>query len=177
MSRLLESLRVVPNFPKEGISFKDITSWYEDPELLRELRSSLIELVLNKNLKCDALIAIEARGFLSGAILADRLHIPLYLVRKQGKLPSNVIEVPYTLEYGKDSLELPVNSVKEGDTVIIHDDILATGGTAEAVYKAVSFLKPKKVLFLFLLELIDENLSGRKVLESLGCEVISLFKI
>ena len=125
----------MPNFPKEGIHFKDITSLLQSPEGVAECLELLLSQLLTK--KVDKVVAIEARGFFFGMLLAQALKVPFIPVRKSGKLPRKVVSQSYDLEYGSDVLEMHKDAIQKGDKVLIHDDVLATGGTAEAVCKMI----------------------------------------
>ena len=151
----------VPDFPKKGIVFKDITSLLESPEGVRLCLASLLEPLKNK--KIDKVVAIEARGFFFGMLLAQALKVPFVPVRKPGKLPRNVITQSFDLEYGSDILELHEDAINPGDNVLIHDDVLATGGTAEAVCKMVESLGGHIVQCNFIMKL--DFLEGFKKLE------------
>lgn len=156
-------LRVIPDFPKPGIQFRDVTSFLERPVLINHIKNALQD-----HYRCadaDRIVAVESRGFIFSAIMADRLHSALVLARKKGKLPPPVISQEYNLEYGSDTIEIREGAIKEGDVVIIHDDLLATGGTALAVYKLVKQFKPSKIYFSFLVEIRDEGLKGREFLQ------------
>ena len=175
MNTLKSKLRVVDNFPIPGIKFRDVTSWFEDPSALHEIRNSLRESFRLEDV--DKVVAIESRGFVGGALLADSVQAGLVLARKAGKLPTKTISLSYEKEYGIDTLEIGVDAIKEGDVVVIHDDLLATGGTAMAVWNLVQQFKPSKVIFSFLIEITDEGLGGRKLLEMTGCEVRSVLTV
>ena len=151
----------VPDFPKKGIIFKDITSLLESPEGVKLcLESLLLEL---KNKQIDKVVAIEARGFFFGMLLAQSLNVPFVPVRKPGKLPRKVITQSFDLEYGADVLELHEDAIQPGDKILIHDDVLATGGTAEAVCKMVESLGGQIVQCNFIMKL--DFLEGYKKIE------------
>ena len=134
MNDLIKSkIRTIPNFPKEGIMFRDITTLLKDKDGLNEVVSVLEERYKDKNI--DYVAGIESRGFIIGGILAHRLGVGFIPIRKKGKLPSEVISEEYDLEYGKDVIEIHKDSLKEGDRVLILDDLIATGGTALAACK------------------------------------------
>ena len=128
------TVRDVPNFPKEGIIFKDITPILENQELCSKIVDGFIEKI---SVKPDAIAGIESRGFLFGMLLANKLNIPFILIRKSGKLPYKTISQEYALEYGTAKIEMHVDSFKPGDNVLIHDDLLATGGTADAAAELI----------------------------------------
>ena len=152
----------VPDFPKKGIIFKDITSLLESSKGVQLCLESL--MVSLKNLKIDKVVAIEARGFFFGMLLAQTLKVPFVPVRKPGKLPRKVITQSFDLEYGSDILELHEDAIIPGDNILIHDDVLATGGTAEAVCKMVESLGGHIVQCNFIMKL--DFLEGSKKLES-----------
>lgn len=135
MEKLKEYIRHVPDFPKKGITFYDITTLFENPTGFDMALSALEERIKPKN--ADRLVGIEARGFVVGAALADRMSLPFSLARKPGKLPYRKISETYSLEYGTDQLEMHVDAVKSGDRVVLVDDLIATGGTLAAVCKLV----------------------------------------
>ena len=163
-------IRTVENYPIDGIMFRDITTLFSDPDGLREA----IDLFSNryKDIKIDKIVAIESRGFLIGAPLAYLLNIGLGLIRKPGKLPAKTFKQEYTLEYGVDQIEIHSDAIKEGEKVLIVDDLIATGGTVEAAVKLVHKMKAEIVECCFIIDLPD--IGGRKKLESMGQNVFSL---
>ncbi|HBE76687.1 MAG TPA: adenine phosphoribosyltransferase [Firmicutes bacterium] len=154
-------IREVPDFPKPGISFKDITTLLKDGPALRKVTDLLAEHFAAA--KPDLIVGAESRGFLLGAPLAYKMGCGIVLVRKPGKLPAAVAKVSYQLEYGQDSLEIHLDAIKPGQRVLIVDDLLATGGTISATANLVKQLKGEIVGFAFMIELDD--LHGRKKLE------------
>ncbi|WP_010135851.1 adenine phosphoribosyltransferase [Ochrovirga pacifica] len=135
MSKELEiniknSIRDVPDFPKKGILFKDITPILLDSQLTNNIAQALADA--HKHKKIDAVAGIESRGYLFGVLLAQKLEVPFILIRKAGKLPAKTLQQSYKLEYGSATIEVHEDAVKENSNVLIHDDLLATGGTAEA---------------------------------------------
>lgn len=150
-------IRDVENFPKQDILFKDITPLLQDGEALRKAAEELLLLV--GDVKIDKVVGMESRGFIFGPLLAHKLGAGFIPVRKPGKLPSAKISETFALEYGTDTLEMHTDAIKVGDKVLIHDDVLATGGTASAVAKLVERAGGEIVQFNFLLEL--EFLNGR----------------
>ena len=164
------AIRRVPNFPKKGIIFRDITTLWKDGRLLRKSTDVLYEHYKDKRI--DAVLGIEARGFVVGAPLAERLGVGFVPLRKVGKLPGEKISETYDLEYGTATLEIHTDAVKKGERILIVDDLIATGGTALAAAKLVEVLKGKVVGFAFVVELV--GLNGREALE--GYDVYSIVK-
>lgn len=156
-----EKIRVIPDFPQKGISFKDITTLLKDKDAYAYTVNSLAEVC--KELKPDIVVGPEARGFVIGAPLAYRLNTGFALVRKPGKLPAETVRYEYELEYGKDVLEIHKDAIKPGQRVVIADDLLATGGTALACARLVEMLGGEVVSIVFVIEL--EYLQGRKLLK------------
>ncbi len=138
MDDLKNYVRSVPDFPKPGINFYDITTLLMDPVGFRKALDEMERFVRSKN--ADKIISIESRGFVFGAALADRLHLGLITARKPGKLPYKTISEEYDLEYGTDSLEIHSDAVTKGEKVVVVDDLIATGGTLKAVCKMIERL-------------------------------------
>lgn len=174
----MKHLRFVPDFPRPGIRFVDLTSWFEQGWILNRLREELVRQFAD--VAIDKVVGIEARGFIGATLLTSdaRMTAGLAIARKPGKLPTEVYTESYSKEYGTDSICISTTAISESDTVVIHDDLLATGGTALAVYKLVKRFKPRKIIFSFIVELVSEGLDGRKFLEeNTGCEVRSLIAL
>ena len=167
---LSAKIRDIPDFPKRGIVFKDIMPLLADPEALHETVERLAEFAEPR--KPDLILGAEARGFILGAALAYRLNCGFVAARKPGKLPWRTVSVKYALEYGFDALELHADAIKPGTRVIVHDDLLATGGTARAKVDLVEQLGGEVVGLAFVIEL--EFLNGRDRLE--GYDVVSLIQ-
>lgn len=167
---LKDKIRVIDNFPKDGISFKDITTLIADGEGLRESVNLIADHLKDKNI--DIVVGPEARGFIFGVPVAYALGAGFVPVRKPGKLPGETLSIAYDLEYGTDNLELDKFAIKKGQRVAIVDDLLATGGTIEAVTKLVELAGGEVVSLNFVIELTDLN--GRAKLE--GYDVMSLTK-
>lgn len=165
-----EYIRVIPDFPQPGISFKDITTLLQDGAAYRASIDALKELVKEKQI--DLIAGPEARGFVVGAPLAYSLGVGFVPIRKSGKLPSETIEEDYALEYGKDKLAMHADAIKPGQRVLIADDLLATGGTISTSVNLVHKLGGEVVGAAFLIEL--EELNGRDKLD--GIDVFSLMK-
>jgi adenine phosphoribosyltransferase len=168
MEELRKLIREVPDFPKPGINFYDITTLLKDPTGLEESIDAMTEAC--RGMDIDTVIGIESRGFIFGAPLAYQLGVGFIPVRKPKKLPAETVSVSYELEYGQDSLEMHKDAVGEGHNVLIVDDLLATGGTAKAVVDLVEGMGGKVAGLLFAVEL--NFLSGRKKFE--GYDVKSL---
>ncbi len=169
---LKETIRDIPDFPKKGIVFKDITTILKDGDKFKKSVDILTSRYKNK--KIDKVVCIEARGFVFGAAIAYKLGAGLILVRKKGKLPYKTYSVTYDLEYGTDTLEMHKDSIKRNDNILIVDDLLATGGTASAVVDLVKKLKGNLIEICFLIELTF--LKGREKLKPKRYPVFSLIK-
>jgi adenine phosphoribosyltransferase len=170
MKELEHYIRDIKDFPKEGISFKDIATLLQDPKGIDLCLENLMNLIDGE--KIDKVIGIEARGFFFATLLAQKLHAGFIPVRKPGKLPFKTISQSYDLEYGKDTLEIHIDAIKKGERVLIHDDVLATGGTAEAVCKLVESLGGEIVQcnFIMTLDFLNgkEKLNGYTVKSALS---------
>jgi len=165
---LKKHIRSIKDFPKKGILFRDITTLLKNPNSFRLAFDELYEQT--KDLMVDKVVGIESRGFIFGAMLAERLNVGFVPVRKPGKLPAETEKEFYDLEYGKDSIEIHKDAIRPGEKVLIHDDLLATGGTAKAAINLVEKLGGEVVQVLFLVEL--SFLNGREKLK--GYNVKSL---
>ncbi|MBI4946995.1 MAG: adenine phosphoribosyltransferase [Bacteroidetes bacterium] len=165
-------IRDVPDFPKPGIVFKDITPILKDSQLCSEIADEFI-LKLHGT-KIDAIVCTESRGFFFGFLLASRMHLPLIPLRKQGKLPYKTISHEYDLEYGTAIVEMHIDALEKGWNVLIHDDLLATGGTAEASAVLIKRQNANVAGFAFLVEL--DFLQGRKKIETYSQNIISLVR-
>ena len=160
IDKIESAIRNVSDFPIEGIQFKDITPILSNPELFRTLIDLLIDRYRDQHI--DKIAAIDARGFILGAPLAYKLGVGIVPVRKKGKLPHDTIEVSYDLEYGSNTLEMHVDAIEPGERVLLIDDLLATGGTAQASIELIKRLKGELVEVVFLVELAF--LKGREKL-------------
>ena len=169
-----KTLKVIPNFPKPGISFKDITPIFANAKVFEITINELLKLV--KGIKFDAVVGLEARGFWFAIPIALKLKIPFVPIRKKGKLPRKTIEASYELEYGKDYIQIHANDIPEGANVLIVDDVVATGGTILAVKKLMTQLKAKAHHLLVLASLADLPQGPRKI-EKAGIKVHSLLKL
>lgn len=159
---LLKNLRSIPDFPIPGILFRDVTSLFKSAECMKELDDTLYEMY--KECGITKVVGIESRGFVMGATLAVRLGAGFVPVRKPGKLPAETISESYSKEYGTDTIEIHKDAIDENDVVLLHDDLLATGGTMLAAYNLVKKMNPKKVMINFIIELDD--LKGRDIFPS-----------
>jgi adenine phosphoribosyltransferase len=169
-TKLKSSIRDVPDFPKPGILFKDITPVLADPALCVEILDEIHRQLKSK--KIDGIVGIESRGFLFGMMLAQKFNVPFLPVRKKGKLPFKTYSYEYTLEYGTAVMEMHIDSVKKGSSVVIHDDLLATGGTAAAAAELVKMQGGTVSAFSFLICL--DFLNGRERLEQHSSNILSL---
>lgn len=168
--RIKQTVRDVTDFPKPGIIFKDITPILKDAGLCREITAALQEQV--KEMKIDLIAGIESRGFLFGMSLANLMGIPFVPMRKSGKLPYKTVRQEYDLEYGSAALELHEDAIFAGQRVLIHDDLLATGGTVVAASKLIEKLGGEIAGYSFIIAL--DFLKGRERLEGFSAPVYSL---
>jgi adenine phosphoribosyltransferase len=166
---LKESIRNVPDFPKPGIQFKDITTALKNAEILHKTADYLYDNY--KNMGITKVVGIESRGFILGSILAYKLNAGFVLLRKQGKLPADTFAVEYALEYGSDKIEIHKDSLCAEDVVLLHDDLLATGGSANAAIDLIKIFNTKELHLNFLIEL--DFLEGQKRLK----KVDSIFSL
>lgn len=171
LEELKTLIRDVPDFPTKGIIFRDLTTMLKNPEALHVMSSELKKLFEGKGV--TKVVGIESRGFIGGSILAYEIGAGFVPARKPGKLPSVTIKKAFAKEYGVDTIELHSDAINSDDIVVIHDDLLATGGTMEATYELVKSMNPKKIYINFIVELTA--LEGRKNLP-VDCEVTSLLK-
>ncbi len=163
-------VRTVPNFPKKGIMFLDITTATKDAKAMEYMIEFLYEKFKNENI--DYVAGVESRGFIFGAALAYKLNAGFIPIRKPNKLPAETIKESYSLEYGTDTIEMHADALKSGDRVIVIDDLLATGGTAVAACKLVKRVGAEVVASAFIIEL--DPLKGREKIEAEGIKVISM---
>ncbi len=163
-------IRTVPHYPKQGVMFRDITTLLKDPVGLRVTINELVNRYTG--MKIDKVAGIEARGFIIGAALAFQLGVGFVPIRKKGKLPAETVGHDYALEYGTDRIEMHVDAVAKGEKVLLVDDLIATGGTAEAAVKLIEGMGGKIVECCFVIDLPD--LGGRKRLEKHGQKVFAL---
>lgn len=169
---LLANLRTIPDFPIPGILFYDVTTLFKSPECLQELLNTLYEQYKDKGI--TKVVGIESRGFILGGALAARLGAGFVMARKPGKLPAETIEETYAKEYGTDCIQIHKDAIDENDVVLLHDDLLATGGTMAATHRLVQKCNPKQTFINFVIEL--EGLNGRKAFTE-NVEVETLLKL
>jgi len=170
---LIDNLRCLPDFPKKGINFRDVTTLFKNAECMKIMLDEMEALYKDKGI--TKIVGIESRGFVMAAALAGRLGCGVVLARKPGKLPATVIKESFSKEYGVDTIEVHVDAIEPDDVVLIHDDLLATGGTAKAAYNLVEHFQPKKVYMNFIIEITDEGLHGRDLFE--GIELTTLINV
>ena len=169
---LIKNLREIPDFPKPGILFYDVTTLFKNPECLQAMLDELYEMYKDRGI--TKVVGIESRGFILGAALAARLGAGFVMARKPGKLPAEVLEETYEQEYGTDTIQIHKDAIEEGDVVLLHDDLLATGGTMAATYRLVMQCQPKDAFVNFVIELKDLN--GRKAFDE-NVEVTTLLEL
>ena len=169
---LLKNLRTIPNFPIKGILFFDVTTLFKDPTCLKIMVDDLYEYYKDKGI--TKVVGIESRGFVLGGALAEKLGAGLIMARKPGKLPADTIEETYEKEYGKDTIQIHRDALNENDVVLLHDDLLATGGTMAADERLVEKFGVKKIYVNFIMEISDLN--GRSVFPK-DVDVYSLLSV
>ena len=172
--KLMENLRCIPDFPQKGINFRDVTTLFKNAECLKIMEDELYELYKDKGI--TKIVGIESRGFVMASALAVRLGAGVVLCRKPGKLPAATVQESYTKEYGTDTIEIHEDAIDENDVVLLHDDLLATGGTMRAAYNLVQKFSPKKTYVNFFIEITDEGLHGRDIFEK-DTEITTLIRV
>lgn len=160
MEYVKSKVRDIIDFPQKGVIFKDLTTVFKDPRSLHLIGWDLAKLYKGKGV--TKVVGIESRGFIAGSILAYKLDAGFVPVRKPGKLPADTISASYEKEYGTDTIEIHRDAITEDDIVVIHDDVLATGGTMAAAYELIKSMNPKKIYINFIIEITA--LDGRKTL-------------
>lgn len=171
MKRIEDYIIAVPDFPKPGVLFRDITGILSDPDGLKLTLNAFYKTL--ENVDFDVVVGLEARGFLFGVPIAEHFHKPFVPERKKGKLPRETVEVTYNLEYGTACMEVHKDAIKPGQRVVIVDDLLATGGTAKAAAHLVEKMGGKVECFAFVIELA--GLKGREVLDGYRVESLTKF--
>ena len=171
---LVENLRTIHDWPIKGIAFRDVTTLFRNPTCMRIICDETYDLYKDKGI--TKIVGIESRGFVITSALAYRLNAGVALCRKPGKLPWETIKESYEKEYGVDTIEMHKDAIEENDIVLIHDDLLATGGTMKAACDLVRKFNPKKIYCNFIIELINEGLNGRDAFDK-DIEITSLLKL
>ena len=171
---LLKNLRVIPDFPIPGIQFQDVTTLFKSAECLQIMRKEIVDIYRDKGI--TKVVGIESRGFVLSSVIACDLNAGVVMCRKPGKLPADTIKQSYKKEYGEDTIEIHSDSIGEDDVVLIHDDLLATGGSMRAAYDLVKKFHPKKIYINFIIELTIEGLNGRAAFEP-DTEISTLIKV
>lgn len=171
---LLSNLRCIPDWPKKGVNFRDVTTLFKNPDCLKEINDEMYDLYKDKGI--TKIVGIESRGFVMASALGIELHAGVVLCRKPGKLPCETVQESYAKEYGKDTIEIHKDAINENDIILLHDDLLATGGTMKAACDLVKKFHPKKIYVNFIIELINEGMNGRAQFDD-DIEVSSLIQI
>ncbi|MBO4851927.1 MAG: adenine phosphoribosyltransferase [Prevotella sp.] len=172
---LMRNLRSIPDFPVKGVNFRDVTTLFKSAECLRIMEDELYELYKDKGI--TKIVGIESRGFVMASALAVKLGAGVVLCRKPGKLPAETVQETYTKEYGTDTIEIHKDAIEPDDVVLLHDDLLATGGTMKAALDLVNKFKPKKTYMNFIIELVNEGLEGRKPFQNDDIEITALMQL
>ncbi|MDE5979996.1 MAG: adenine phosphoribosyltransferase [Muribaculaceae bacterium] len=172
MEYIKSKIRDVYDFPAKGVVFKDLTTVFKDPRALHIIGWDLSQIYRDKGV--TKVVGIESRGFIGGSILAYEIGAGFVPARKPGKLPAETVKATYQKEYGTDTIEIHADAITPDDVVVIHDDVLATGGTMAAVYDLVKSMNPRKIYINFIIEI--DTLNGRANLPE-GVEVTSLLKL
>ena len=171
---LLDNLRCIPDWPIKGVNFRDVTTMFKSTECLKEINEEMYEMYKDKGI--TKIVGIESRGFVMSSALAIKLGAGVVLCRKPGKLPCETIQESYSKEYGVDTIEIHKDAINENDVILLHDDLLATGGTMKAACDLVKKFHPKKIYCNFIIELVNENLNGRAAFDD-DIEVSTLIQI
>ena len=171
---LVENLRCIPDFPQKGINFRDVTTLFKNPACMQIMLDELYELYKDKGI--TKIVGIESRGFVMASALAIKLGAGVVLCRKPGKLPAETIQESYSKEYGTDTIEIHKDAINAEDVVLLHDDLLATGGTMKAAYNLVQKFNPKKTFINFIIEIKDEGLHGRDIFDK-DTEITTLLDV
>lgn len=171
---LMQHLRCIPDWPKKGVNFRDVTTLFKNAACLKEINKEMFDLYKDKGI--TKIVGIESRGFVMSSALAIELGAGVVLCRKPGKLPCDTVQESYAKEYGKDTIEIHKDAIGPDDVVLLHDDLLATGGTMKAACNLVKKFGVKKIYVNFIIELVHEGLDGREVFDD-DVEVTSLLKL
>lgn len=171
---LMKNLRCIPDWPIKGVNFRDVTTLFKSAECLRIITNEMVDLYKDKGI--TKIVGIESRGFVMSSAVALQLNAGIVLCRKPGKLPCETVQESYAKEYGIDTIEIHKDAINENDVVLLHDDLLATGGTMKAACELVKKFNPKKVYCNFIIELVNEGLNGRDAFDD-DIEVTSLIQV
>lgn len=171
---LMKNLRCIPDWPIKGVNFRDVTTLFKSAECLRIITNEMVDLYKDKGI--TKIVGIESRGFVMSSAVALQLNAGIVLCRKPGKLPCETVQESYAKEYGIDTIEIHKDAINENDVVLLHDDLLATGGTMKAACDLVKKFNPKKVYCNFIIELVNEGLNGRDAFDD-DIEVSSLIQV
>lgn len=171
---LMKNLRCIPDWPIKGVNFRDVTTLFKSAECLRIITNEMVDLYKDKGI--TKIVGIESRGFVMSSAVALQLNAGIVLCRKPGKLPCETVQESYAKEYGIDTIEIHKDAINENDVVLLHDDLLATGGTMKAACDLVKKFNPKKVYCNFIIELVNEGLNGRDTFDD-DIEVTSLIQV
>lgn len=171
---LMKNLRCIPDWPIKGVNFRDVTTLFKSAECLRIITNEMVDLYKDKGI--TKIVGIESRGFVMSSAVALQLNAGIVLCRKPGKLPCETVQESYAKEYGIDTIEIHKDAINDNDVVLLHDDLLATGGTMKAACDLVKKFNPKKVYCNFIIELVNEGLNGRDAFDD-DIEVTSLIKV
>lgn len=171
---LMKNLRCIPDWPIKGVNFRDVTTLFKSAECLRIITNEMVDLYKDKGI--TKIVGIESRGFVMSSAVALQLNAGIVLCRKPGKLPCETVQESYAKEYGIDTIEIHKDAINEHDVVLLHDDLLATGGTMKAACDLVKKFNPKKVYCNFIIELVNEGLNGRDAFDD-DIEVTSLIQV
>ncbi len=171
---LMKNLRCIPDWPIKGVNFRDVTTLFKSAECLRIITNEMVDLYKDKGI--TKIVGIESRGFVMSSAVALQLNAGIVLCRKPGKLPCETVQESYAKEYGIDTIEIHKDAINENDVVLLHDDLLATGGTMKAACDLVKKFNPKKVYCNFIIELVNEGLNCRDAFDD-DIEVTSLIQV
>lgn len=160
---LMNNLRCIQDFPIPGINFRDVTTLFKNGACLQVMLDELYEIYKDKGI--TKIVGIESRGFVMASALAVKLGAGVVLCRKPGKLPAETVSESFSKEYGEDTIEIHKDAINEDDVVLLHDDLLATGGTMRAAYNLVKKFNPKNIYVNFIIEITDEGLHGRDIFD------------
>ena len=170
---LLDNLRCIPDWPSQGVNFRDVTTLFKSAEALKEITEEMCDIYADKGI--TKIVGIESRGFVMSSAVAVRLGAGVVLCRKPGKLPCETVQESYAKEYGIDTIEIHKDAINENDVVLLHDDLLATGGTMKAACNLVKKFKPKKIYCNFIIELNSEFPNSRALFDK-DIEISSLLQ-